>query len=89
MIPLLMLCIIAVSQPKPNAKPKVKPPKNSFKIDSIDHTKTATNKYTDNVDDRMKGPNGEKIFIGPNGGRYYMKGTNKVYVPYGNKNKKG
>ncbi|HMO31849.1 MAG TPA: hypothetical protein PKE63_10835 [Lacibacter sp.] len=48
-----------------------------------------TNKYNDNVDDRMKGPNGEKIYIGPNGGRYYLKGDRKVYVEYkGNKKKK-
>lgn len=50
---------------------------------------TSTNKYKDNVDDRMKGPNGEKIYIGPNGGRYYLKNGKKVYVPYkGTKKKK-
>lgn len=49
--------------------------------------KTLT-KYNDNVDDRMKGPNGEKIYIGPNGGRYYLKDGKKVYVEYkGNKKK--
>ena len=52
-------------------------------------TKTfTTTKYTDNVDDRMKGPKGEKIYIGPNGGRYYLKDGKKVYVEYkGNKKK--
>ena len=52
-------------------------------------TKTVTTtKYTDNVDDRMKGPKGEKIYIGPNGGRYYLKDGKKVYVEYkGNKKK--
>jgi len=50
---------------------------------------TSTNKYKDNVDDRMKGPKGEKIYIGPNGGRYYLKNGKKVYVPYkGTKKKK-
>lgn len=50
---------------------------------------TATNKYNDNIDDRMKGPNGEKIYIGEKGGRYYLKDGKKVYVPYkGNKKKK-
>ena len=50
---------------------------------------TSINKYNDNVDDRMKGPNGEKIYIGPNGGRYYLKNGKKVYVPYkGTKKKK-
>jgi hypothetical protein len=88
-LPLLMFCISVVAQPKPKAKLKVKPPKTSRTLDSLDHLKAATSKYTDNVDDRMKGPNGEKIFIGPNGGRYYLKGTNKVYVQYGNKKKKG
>ena len=53
-------------------------------------TPTATtDKYKDNVDDRMKGPKGEKIYIGPNGGRYYLKNGKKVYVPYkGSKKKK-
>lgn len=47
------------------------------------------NKYKDNVDDRMKGPKGEKIYIGTNGGRYYLKNGKKVYVPYkGTKKKK-
>jgi hypothetical protein len=36
----------------------------------------------------MKGPNGEKIYIGPSGGRYYLKNGKKIYVPYGIKNKK-
>jgi len=48
--------------------------------------KAALAKYHDNIDDRMKGPNSEAIYIGPNGGRYYMKNGNKVYVEYkGNK----
>jgi hypothetical protein len=52
-------------------------------------TSKTPNKYNDNVDDRMKGPNGEKIYIGSNGGRYYLKNGRKVYVPYkGNKKKK-
>ena len=51
-------------------------------------TKT-TGKYTDNVDDRMKGPGGEKVYIGPNGGRYYLKDGKKVYVEYKGKKKKG
>lgn len=46
-------------------------------------SKSATpNKYKDNVDDRMKGPKGEKIYIGEKGGRYYLKNGKKVYVPY-------
>lgn len=44
--------------------------------------KTALSKYNDNVDDRMKGPHGEKIYIGANGGRYYLKNNRKVYVAY-------
>lgn len=48
--------------------------------------KVALNKYNDNIDNRMKGPNGEVIYIGPNGGRYYMKNGKKIYVEYkGNK----
>jgi len=56
------------------------------------HSKTTAppGKYNDNVDDRMKGPKGEKVYIGPNGGRYYLKDGKKVYVEYnGNKKKKG
>ncbi|HEY8688817.1 MAG TPA: hypothetical protein VIM07_06245 [Chitinophagaceae bacterium] len=49
--------------------------------------KAALAKYHDNIDNRMKGPNGEAIYIEPNGGRYYMKNGKKVYVEYkGNKN---
>ena len=39
-------------------------------------------RYHDNVDNRMKGANGEAIYIGPNGGRFYMKNGKKVYVEY-------
>ncbi|KYP16509.1 MAG: hypothetical protein A1D16_13625 [Flavihumibacter sp. CACIAM 22H1] len=49
---------------------------------------TATSKYKDNVDDRMKGPNGEKIYIGEKGGRYYLKDGKKVYVAYKRTKKK-
>ena len=42
--------------------------------------KLPVNKYNDNIDDRMKGPNGEKIHIGPNGGRYYIKNGHKIYI---------
>ena len=63
--------------------------KKELKV-AVDSTKVkATNKYTDNVDDRMKGPNGEKVFIGPSGGRYYMKGDKKVYLATNIKKKKG
>ena len=44
--------------------------------------KAALAKYHDKIDDRMKGPNGEVIYIGSNGGRYYMKNGKKVYVEY-------
>lgn len=46
----------------------------------------ALDKYHDNIDNRMKGPKGEVIYIGANGGRYYFKNGRKVYVKYkGNK----
>lgn len=48
--------------------------------------KSAYAKHHDNIDDRMKGPNGETIYIGRNGGRYYIKNGKRVYVQYkGNK----
>ncbi|ULQ56521.1 hypothetical protein KJS94_17865 [Flavihumibacter rivuli] len=67
---------------------QTKPTSNTTKSGSTKTPATGTNKYNDNVDDRMKGPNGEKIYIGPNGGRYYLKNGKKVYVEYkGNKKK--
>lgn len=44
--------------------------------------KSALAKYHDNIDNRMKGPNGEVIYIGPNGGRYYIKNGKRIYVEY-------
>lgn len=56
------------------------------KTDSPQH-KPKPDKYHDNIDDRMKGPNNELIYIGANGGRYYLKNGRKIYVPL-KKNKK-
>jgi maltose-binding protein MalE len=40
----------------------------------------------DGIDGRMKGPNGEVVYIGEKGGRYYKNASgNKVYVPLGGK----
>ena len=48
--------------------------------------KISTDKYHDNIDNRMKGPKGEVIYIGAHGGRYYMKNDKKIYVEFkGNK----
>ena len=44
-------------------------------------------KHHDNIDDRMKGPGGAAIYIGPNGGRYYIKNGKRVYVQYKGNNK--
>ncbi len=44
--------------------------------------KAAMAKYHDNIDNRMKGPKGEAIYIGTNGGRYYMKNGKRVYVEF-------
>jgi hypothetical protein len=50
---------------------------------------TMPGKYNDNIDDRMKGPNGEKVYIGANGGRYYLTAAgNKVYVKHHTRKKK-
>ncbi len=35
-----------------------------------------------NLDEEMVGPRGEEIFIGANGGRYFLKDGKKVYVGY-------
>lgn len=57
---------------------------NKMKDGNPDHDNgRGNNKYRDNIDDRMKGPKGEKIYIGPRGGRYYLNGKGeKVHVPY-------
>jgi hypothetical protein len=50
---------------------------------------SSASKDKDGIDGRMKGPNGEVVYIGEKGGRYYINGSGKkVYLPYeGNKNK--
>jgi len=75
-IPLALLALSGTCQVKKQKKV----------IEVVDSTSPKA-KYKDNVDDRMKGPNGEKVYIGVNGGRYYMKGTQKVYVPLNKKKK--
>jgi maltose-binding protein MalE len=51
--------------------------------------KSSTNdKSKDNIDDRMKGPKGEKVYIGEKGGRYYLKNGKKIYVEYKGSKKK-
>jgi hypothetical protein len=42
----------------------------------------------DSIDNRMKGPNGQPIVIGKNGGRYYWQEGKKVYVEFKGNNKK-
>jgi len=77
-----LACTVAImnAQTKPVAKKDTS---------SKQKAPTTTDKSKDNVDDRMKGPNGEKIYIGEKGGRYYLKNGKKVYVEYkGNKKKK-
>jgi hypothetical protein len=34
------------------------------------------------LDEEMVGPRGEEIFVGANGGRYYLKDGKKIYVGY-------
>lgn len=59
---------------------------NTSQASNADTSRSA--KYHDNIDDRMKGPNGEAVYIGTQGGRYYMKNGKKIYVAYkGNKKK--
>jgi len=79
LFPLALISLVTLAQPK----------KKALKV-AVDSAKVkAPNKYTDNVDDRMKGPNGEKVFIGPNGGRYYLKDEKKIYIATNIKKKKG
>lgn len=77
---LVLLLLVTVSTAIAQQKKPVPAPKKQV-VQQKD-------KYHDNVDDRMKGPKGEKVYIGPNGGRYYLKNGKKVYVDYkGNKKK--
>ncbi len=86
-LPLILFYLASSAQPK--TKTKLKKVITTATSDSMPALLKPTTKYTDNVDDRMKGPSGEKIYIGQNGGRYYLKAGKKNYVPYGNKIKKG
>lgn len=78
-----------VKEAAKETKAAVKPTTIVVKSASGAPVQATVNKATDNVDDRMKGPKGEKIMIGANGGRYYINAKgNKTYVPYkGNKKK--
>jgi hypothetical protein len=47
-----------------------------------------TQRDADGIDGRMKGPNGQIVYIGEKGGRYYYANSGqKVYMPYGKKAK--
>lgn len=62
--------------------------KNKSKHPNTPEKKATMDKYHDNIDDRMKGPDNQVIYIGANGGRYYLKNGKKIYVEYkGNKKK--
>ena len=48
---------------------------------------TSKSKDADGIDGRMKGPKGEKVYIGEKGGRYYInEAGNRIYLKYGKKN---
>ncbi len=65
------------------------PPKTGKVVKTVTKAKPSKSKDADGIDGRMKGPNGEAVYIGEKGGRYYLNAAgNKVYVEYGNKNKK-
>jgi len=44
--------------------------------------KNKKNHLLGTVDEEMVGPKGEEIFIGVNGGRYFLKDGKKIYVGY-------
>ena len=44
--------------------------------------KNKKNHLLGTVDEEMVGPSGEEIFIGVNGGRYFLKDGKKIYVGY-------
>jgi hypothetical protein len=47
-----------------------------------------TQRDADGIDGRMKGPNGQVVYIGEKGGRYYYANSGqKVYVPHNKKTK--
>ena len=46
--------------------------------------KSAKNKITHEgeIDEEMRGPRGEEMYIGSGGGRYFIRGNKKIYVGY-------
>ena len=46
------------------------------------NNKNKKNHLLGTVDQEMVGPKGEEIFIGVNGGRYFLKDGKKIYVGY-------
>lgn len=66
----------------------VQAPVSAQKKSTKSSTAVKKKRDADGIDGRMKGPNGEVVYIGERGGRYYFNAGKKVYLPYnGNKNK--
>lgn len=79
---LLLMIVFAVVNSNAQTKP------TTTKQPASQQKGSTTDKSKDNIDDRMKGPNGEKIYIGEKGGRYYLKNGKKIYVAYKGTKKK-
>jgi hypothetical protein len=70
---LIAISTISITQGSAQGKQKAKPAQTKSRDE-------------DGIDGRMKGPNGEVVYIGDKGGRYYMSAAgNKVYVPLAGK----
>ncbi len=40
------------------------------------------NKHEGEIDEEMRGPSGEEMYIGSGGGRYFIRNNKKIYVGY-------
>ncbi len=40
------------------------------------------NKHEGEIDEEMRGPRGEEMYIGSGGGRYFIRNNKKIYVGY-------
>lgn len=78
-IPLAFTLLINFAQEKPK-KAKVIHNKNKVKELPDSGLLAEITTIEDQVDKKMKGPNGEKVYVGSNGTRYYFKGGKKIYL---------
>ena len=63
---ILFLLVFTLSKSTKNSKP----------------ARNKKNKHEGEVDEKMKGPRGEELYIGSGGGRCFIRNNKKIYVAY-------